>query len=162
MTTKADYTNEEWELLVAGPMLAGLGVSLVDKGLISDFREHAAIERAIEKGKNTYGSNALVQAVLAERHARGEAAKKAPEGETPESVLAKLVQLDAFLDKRAQGDDAKLAEAIGYRNFLYEIADQAANASGGFLGLGEKVSDDERYFLKKLKEVLFREQNAAS
>lgn len=162
MTTKADYTNEEWQLLANGPMLAGHGISLLEKGLIADLREHAAIERAIEKGKDGYHSNALVQAVIADHRARGDEGKKAPEGETPESVLAKLVQIDGILDRHAAGDDAKLSEAIGYRNFLYEIADQAANASGGFLGLGDKVSDDERYFLKKLKEVLFREPNPAS
>lgn len=158
MTTKADYTNEEWELLCAGPLLAGLGVSLLDPGLVSSLQESAAIARATREAKAAYSDNQLVQAVVAEVDAKGDAAHKVPEGATSESVLEKLVKIDAILDQKAKANPAQANEGIEYRNFLYQVADRAANASGGFLGLGEKVSEEEAYYLKKLKEILFREQ----
>lgn len=160
MTTKADYTNEEWELLCAGPLLAGLGVSLLDPGLLSGMQESAAITRATTEAKATYSDNALVQGVIAELEARGE--QKPPEGATPESVLEKLLKIDAILDLKGQGNEDQQSEGLVYRSFLYEVADKAAHASGGFLGLGEKVSADEAYYLKKVKDILFREQTPKS
>jgi hypothetical protein len=156
MTTKADYTNEEWELLCAGPLLAGVGVSLLHPGLLSGLRENAAIHRAVHEAKATYADNALVVAVVAAFEAKGDEAHKAPEGATTETVLAQLVQIDAILDKKAQVSDEQAEEALIYRNFLYEVADRAAHAAGGFLGLSDTVSEDEAYYLKKLKDILFR------
>lgn len=158
MTTKADYTNEEWDLLCAGPLLAGLGVSLIERGLVSDLQESAAITRAVLDAKKTYSDNELIQAVIAAFEAKGGDAAKGPEGATPESVLEQLIKLDAALDAKAKADPKVAEEGIVYRNFLYGVADEVANAAGGFMGLGEKVSEDEAYFLKKLKEILFREQ----
>lgn len=163
MTTKADYTNEEWELLSAGPLLAGLGVSLLDPGLLSGMQEGSAVDRAIGEAKASYAGNELVQGVLAELAAHGEAGKKKlAEGATTTSVLAKLVEIDAILDRKGKEGDETMSEGLSYRNFLYNIADRAANAAGGFMGLGDKVSEDEAYYLKKLKDILFREQSPAS
>ncbi|MFT3774508.1 MAG: hypothetical protein QM820_54825 [Minicystis sp.] len=160
MTTKADYSNEEWELLCAGPHLAGLGISLLDPGLVSGLQESTAIAHAIRDAKATYADNALVQAVIAAIDEKGDH-NKHPEGETSETVLEKLQKIDALLDKKGQADEATLSEGIVYRNFLYQVADRAANAAGGFMGLGEKVSEEERYYLHKLKEILFREPAAS-
>lgn len=162
MTTKADYTNEEWELLCAGPLLAGLGVSLLDPGLVSGLAENFAIKAATHAAKEAYSDNELVKAVVAAIEAKGDAAFKAPEGATSESVLEQLVKIDAILDAKAKANEAVADEGIVYRNFLYRVADKAANAAGGFLGLGDKVSEEEAYYLKKLKEILFREGAPAS
>lgn len=158
MSTKADYTNEEWELLCAGPLLAGLGVSLLDPGLISGLQEHAAIGRAIHEAHKEYADNQLVQAVVADIEAKGEKAHEPPQGMTSEKVLEKLVKIDAILDQKGKASEDAADEGIVYRNFLYQVADRAANAAGGFMGLGDKVSEEEAYYLKKLKEILFREQ----
>ena len=160
MTKQADYTKEEWELLCTGPMLAGLGVSLLDPGFISTAKEVGAIVRATQEGKTTYSENELIQAVIAEMEHSGDELQPLPEGTTAEDVLAKLVKIDALLDQRAAAEGG--LEGIGYRNFLLHIADQAANASGGFLGFGKKVSEEEATYLTKLKEILFREQKPAS
>jgi len=157
MTKKADYTNYEWELLCGGPLLAGLGVSLLDPGLISGLKEIAAVAHAAEEAKTAYTENELIQAVIAELEAKGDESKQIPEGSTSEIVLEKLVKIDSILDKKTPE-----AEGIGYRNFLYQLADRAANASGGFLGLGEKVSEEEAFYLNKLKEILFRAERPTS
>lgn len=160
MTTKADYSKEEWDLLCAGPMLAGLGVTLLDPGLVSGMQEGAAIHRVMHDAKATYADNALISAVIADIEAKGEAAKKAPAGATPESVLAELVKVDAILDAKGKTDEDTASEGLAYRTFLQNIAEKAANAAGGIFGLGEKVSEEEAYYLKKLKEILFRDAPA--
>lgn len=156
MTTKADYTNDEWELLCSGPLLAGLGVSLLAPGLVSGMKENAAITRATHEAKAACADNTLVQGVIAELEAKGDHTKP-PAGATPESVLEKLLQIDTILDQKGKASEETQSEGLVYRNFLYQVADQAAHASGGFLGLGEKVSPEEAYYLKKLKDILFRE-----
>ncbi|APR87752.1 hypothetical protein A7982_13101 [Minicystis rosea] len=158
MTTKADYTNEEWDLLCSGPTLAGLGVTLLDPGLVSGLQEGAAISRAIHEAKGRYADNALVQAIVADFEGKGDHVHALPEGTTSASVLEKLVQIDGILDAKSKKGDTEANEGLGYRNFLYQVADKAANASGGFLGLGDKVSEEEAYYLKKLKDILFRDQ----
>jgi hypothetical protein len=159
MTTKADYTNEEWDLLCAGPLLAGTGVSLLDPGLVSGLQENAAISNAVRDAKAKYADNALVQAVVAAFEAKGADAHRATPGATPESVLAELIKIDALLDQKGATNEDVADEGIVYRNFLYEVADKAANAAGGFMGLGDKVSEEEAYYLKKLKDILFRVQS---
>jgi hypothetical protein len=150
MSTKADYTKEEWELLCSGPVLAGVGVLLLDAGLIADRQELHAIAKTTSAGKSEYADSAFVQAVLAEagehdsKHVRHE-------GMTTDEVLGKLKEIDAILDKKGEEN-----EAVVYKNFLFHVADAAANASGGFHGLGNKVSDDERTYLAALKDILFR------
>ncbi|MEO7330012.1 MAG: hypothetical protein ABI193_15665 [Minicystis sp.] len=150
MSTKADYTKEEWELLCSGPALAGIGVMLLDSGLIADRRELSAMAKTTSEAKAEYSGNAFVQAIVAElgthdsKHVRHE-------GMTAEEVLGKLKEIDAILDKKGEEN-----EAVVYKNFLFHVADAAANASGGFLGLGHKVSDEERTYLAAVKDILFR------
>lgn len=150
MSTKADYTNEEWELLCSGPALAGVGVLLLDSGFIADHQELAAIARTSSEAKAEYSGNAFVQAIIAEvgthdsKHVR-------KEGMTAEEVLGKLKEIDAILDKKGEEN-----EAVVFKNFLFHVADAAANASGGFLGLGNKVSSEEKDYLAALKDILFR------
>lgn len=150
MSTKADFTEAQWELLCAGPALAGIGVMVLDASLVSDVPELAAIAQKTSDGQARHGDNPLVQAILAEL-GRHDAKHIGPEGTTAEEVLTKLVAIDAILDAACEP-----GEALVYRNFLFDVADAAAQAWGGFFGLGERVSDEERAYLGKLKDILFR------
>ncbi|MFO0761995.1 MAG: hypothetical protein U0359_36480 [Byssovorax sp.] len=154
MATKADFTAEEWELLCSGPALAGIGVTLLESGAIADLRELHATAKATAAGKGEYAESELVQGVLAEA-ATHDSAHVRHQGMTTDEVLGKLQQIDQILDKKG-GE----IEGIRYKNFLFHVADAAAHASGGFLGLGNKVSDDERTYLAKLKDILFRDAAA--
>ncbi len=150
MSTKADYTNEEWELLCSGPALAGIGVMLLDSGLIADRQELSAIAKTTSEAKDEYSGNAFVQAIVAELGAH-DSKHVRHEGMTTDEVLGKIKEIDALLDKKGEAN-----EAVVYKNFLFHVADAAANASGGFFGLGDKVSDEEKTYLAAVKDLLFR------
>lgn len=150
MSTKADYTQDEWELLCSGPALAGVGVLVLDSGLISDMQELAAVAQKTSEGKSEYADSPFLQEVLAEL-GQHDAKHVQSEGMTAEGVLGKIVEIDRILDAKGGA-----GEALLYKNFLFNVADAAANASGGFLGLGDKVNEEERGYLTKLKDILFR------
>lgn len=150
MSTKADYSKEEWELLCAGPALAGVGVLLLDAGVIADRQELSAIAKTTSAAKAEYSGDAFLQAIIAEL-GEHDAKHVRHEGMTTDEVLGKLKEIDAILDKKG-GEN----ESVVYKNFLFHVADAAAHASGGFFGLGDKVNDEEKTYLAALKDILFR------
>ena len=48
MTTKADFTEEEWATLIRAPMVAGAAISLADPGgPMEVFKETAAVVKVV-------------------------------------------------------------------------------------------------------------------
>lgn len=151
MATKADFSNEEWTKVLEAPLLAGMGISLLDMGVVSFAKELHAMIKAVVEAKASYTGNPLVQAVIADFETKSTDAPPAPpEKKNSDAILADIGQVVAIVDAKAAGDEAR-----GFKTFLFGISEQVANASGsGFLGFGEKVSDDEKAFLAKLKSTL--------
>lgn len=150
MATKADFSNEEWTKVMEAPLLAGMGISLLDIGVVSFAKELHAMIKAVVEAKANYAGNPLVQAVIADFESKADTQPAPPEKKNSDAILADIGQIVAIVDAKAAGDEAR-----GFKTFLFGISEQVANASGsGFLGFGEKVSDDEKAFLTKLKSTL--------
>ena len=67
MTTKSDFTEEEWARVVRAPFVAGLAISLADPGgPIEAVKETAATLRTVTGGAGS-GRGALVDAITARR-----------------------------------------------------------------------------------------------
>jgi hypothetical protein len=150
MATKESFSSDEWNLLMNAPVLAGMGVSMIDFGVVSFAKEFAAMIRAVTEAKAKYPTNALVQALAAEFESNGDAPAPAEGKKTPDEILSELEKVAAVVNAKAPQ-----AEAREFKTFLYGISETVANASGeGFLGFGEKVSDKEREYLARVKAVL--------
>ena len=151
MTTRADYTDNEWKLLMDAPTLVGMGVSMADFGVVSFAKEFAALIRAVIGAKEKYPSNQLIQSLVAEFEKKDQSPPADGEGKkSQDDMLADLGKVAALVDNKAAGDEAR-----GFKTFLVDLSEQVANASGeGFLGFGEKVSDKERDYLQKLRSTL--------
>ncbi len=152
MTTRDSFTDEEWALLTQATTSACTAITMSDATVVSLFKEMSALGRKLAQGKDTYQSNELLQAVLAHK----QEAQKSQGGEAPlpeEAVvdsLNKVGQVAKLLDEKATS-----VEAEQFKQFLYEIGVEVANASGeGWLGFGKKVSDREEEGLEKLKTAL--------
>jgi hypothetical protein len=169
MTTEADYTPDEWRLLVEAPGTAALAVIAADKsGIFGMAREITAVSDRLESEHEQAGtSNELIAAVLARagrEESPGDADAEAGETETSEEgARADTERAKADAIERARGVATLLAakstpeEADGFKRWLLTIAETAANASkeGGFLGIGgTRVSEDERAALEELKAAL--------
>ena len=65
MTGKADFTEEEWELISEGPPSAGLIVVTAGRGGV--FRETLAIPAAYVEARQLYGGSELLDEIVTAR-----------------------------------------------------------------------------------------------
>ena len=99
MATKADFTPDEWKLLLQSPLIAGVAISAADpSGLIGMMRESMASARALIQAKTDPNADALVKAVGGEfetSEGRGlaqDGVKTAITGaKTPAEIVSKAV-----------------------------------------------------------------------
>jgi hypothetical protein len=158
MTTRADFTDEEWERLGRAPLIAGLAISLADPGgPIEAIKEStAALQVLREAGaKGEFGP--FVQAVArdaAERAARREnplSGFRPSRDRARDDVLDELRAVNRLLTAKLAPEDA-----ADFRDYLKEAAQRAAKAAreGGFLGIGgTRVSEREQEMLDDLGEI---------
>ncbi len=157
MTTKTDFTAEEWEQLLEAPMSIAMYIAVASPSVFGSIKEAISVAKNIAK-KTQEGTTELLSALLAEFQDK-EAAKQAqPEFESkdPDSIkqeiLDELGAVVALLDEKASTE-----EATEIKSWLYQIGVDAANASkeGGFLGIGAvRVSDEEKAALEELAGIM--------
>jgi hypothetical protein len=159
MTTKADYSSEEWKSLLVAPFFASMLVVISDMNM-GFFKELAALGQAVTLTA-THTKNELLRDIAADL------GKK----ETQETIKPEMEKLQGQKDPQAlkQGFmDAMLAAAdlvsgrsdvdgAAYRQWLFYLAQQTAEGSkeGGFLGIGAvRVSEKEKAMLVELSQAL--------
>jgi hypothetical protein len=158
MTTKADFTDEEWARLERAPFVAGMAISLADPGgPIEAVKESMAAMKAVMEAAQA-GSGELVEAVARSatekvRHRQSPlGAFKARGALAGEEILEDLRAVNELVSRKATPQ-----EAAGFREWLLTAAKRSADAAkeGGFLGFkAERVSEGEQRMLDKLGEVL--------
>src|ERR1700685_727468 len=144
MATKADFTADEWKLLLQSPLIAGVAISAAEpSGIIGMLRESMASARALVQVRTDPNADALVKAVGSEfetSEGRGlaqEGVKTAITGaKTPAEIVAKA--LDALKAASAVLDAKGGPDAMPFKTWLAGVAKSVAEAApeGGFLGLG--------------------------
>jgi hypothetical protein len=159
MTTKADFTDEEWARLERSPIVAGMAISLADPGgPIGSLKESMAAIKTRAEAAMYGGWGELVDAVAisvaekAQRRASLLGNFKPKDARAGEQILEELRAVNALVTLKATPE-----EAAGFREWLLEAAKQAAEAAkeGGFLGFkAESVSEGEQRMLDRLREVL--------
>ena len=162
MVTKADFTADEWKLVLGSPMLASLAVTLADpSGLWGTLKEGMASGMALLAAKNDAGANALAKAIADDMESgegrtaardglKAELAGKSP-AEMKQQVLAALTRVGEIVSAK----DA--ADAQGFKAWLQQVAQKTAEAAseGGFLGFGGvQVSDAEKATLTDVAKAL--------
>lgn len=155
MSTQADYTAEEWDLIVSGPVVAGTTIVFADPALFGSIKESAAIAKAI----NDYGQTSsveLIQAIgAAVRGGQKPKTPQVPKEQGPKGALKYLIAESRRAVDLVQGKSPEEAEP--YAQYLLDIAQKTAESSkeGGFLGIGAtRVSEQEKAVLARLAEEL--------
>jgi hypothetical protein len=159
MTSKTDFTEDEWTRLKRAPFVAGMAISLADPGgPIELVKETAAtlktVRDAAESGGRGELIDALAQEVVADARERKSPLQdfKAKGALAGQEILEELAGVNRIVSSKAAPE-----EADAYRDWLETAAQEAANAAkeGGFLGFrAERVSEGEQRMLDKLAEVL--------
>jgi hypothetical protein len=159
MTTKADYTEEEWTRLKRGPFIAGLALSLADPGgPIEAIKETMATLKTVTDATDSGTRSGLVGEIAREvteeaRHRKNPLAGFKPKGSlAAQEILDELRAVNGIVTKKATPEEAE-----DYRAWLLAAAKEAADAAkeGGFLGFrAERVSEGEKRMLDELATVL--------
>jgi hypothetical protein len=162
MTTKADFTEEEWARLGRAPLVAGMAISLADPGgPIEAIKEStAAIGTVLEAAKSGNHGD-FVRSVAADVAEKTQQRQSPLGGFRPkgaqagEAVLDELRKVNALLIEKTTPE-----EADQFRELLKTAAQNTAKAAkeGGFLGFrAELVSEREQEMLDRLAEVFHGE-----
>jgi hypothetical protein len=156
MSTRNDYSAEEWKAITAAPVVAGLFITLSDaSGLVGTAKEAMAVGRAITE--SAAGSSPEIVKSLAEsvRSAGGRPElPDIPRGDRAQVQSTLITNLKAAATAVASKSPS---EVDAYKSWLLSVATKVSHASkeGGFLGFGgTDVSDAEREGLKQLAEAL--------
>ena len=155
MTTKTDFTDEEWIRLGRAPLVAGMAISLADPGgPIETIKESNAAIRTVLEAAQSGEHGELVQAIardVAEKARRREnpMAGFRPKGaDARNEVLEELRAVNALLVEKTTPE-----ETAEFRDWLRTAAQNTATAAkeGGFLGFNAQlVSEREQQMLDTL------------
>ena len=157
MTTKADFTEEEWVKLYRAPLVAGMGVSLADIGGPIEMSKEsmAAMKTAVtptEEQGLLVDLSAGLKVVLEEKQNPLSDLKPESGADPRQLILDELREVNRIVTQKAT-----VEEATGYRAWVLQSAKNAAEAAkeGGFFGIGAvTVSEGEETFLSKVEEML--------
>jgi hypothetical protein len=159
MTSKADFTDEEWARLKRAPFVAGMAISLADPGgPIEAVKETAATLKTVRGAED--GGRGELPAEIAREVVADAGQRKNPLGGFKPSkganagveIVDELREVNRIVSEKASPEDA-----AAIRQWLIDAAQEAANAAkeGGFLGFhAERVSQGEQQMLDRLNEVL--------
>jgi small-conductance mechanosensitive channel len=158
MTSRSDFTDDEWERLGRAPLVVAMAISLADPGgPLETFKESSAALRTLAEAARDGGYGEFVQSVAQDVAARAQR-RQTPLGDfkpdranARQEVLAELRTVNALLQQKATPEE--LAE---FREWLRTAAQRAALAAteGGFLGFGgERVSEREQQMLETIGRI---------
>jgi hypothetical protein len=160
MSKQSDYTPEEWKIISAAPVMAGLLVTVSDvSGPIGAAKEAIAVIKGVMDTAGTT-SNELIKSVA-------EGITKGGKPDMPDLPGDLAGTRKALIDGCTRAltlvQQKSPAEAEEYKEWLASLAQKTAEASkeGGFLGFGgTQISDDEKAAVNELSSALGRSAKA--
>jgi hypothetical protein len=143
MTSKSDFTAEEWQLVLEAPPSAGLIVVTAQRG--GSFRETVAMAKAYVEARQQHGKSELLDDIVAAKPERDHTHYHSPE-ELKQAGLQHLRDSVALLAKKATP-----AELEEYRRFIVTLTHKVAAAHREH---GQEVSASEQAAIDEITEAL--------
>lgn len=162
MTTKTDYSDEEWQLLIDAPILAGLAVMMSGKSGLGTMKEAVSLTQGTLSGAKEYPNVELIGAIVDARLKGGEKSSAETFTNNPYQGLG-IEKFMATVSEKCKAASEVLAkkatpeEASAFRAWVLSIADDVSKAAreGGFLGFGgTQVSVEEVAAIDRIKSAL--------
>ncbi len=143
MTSKSDFTPEEWELILEAPPSAGMIVVFAQRG--GSFRETIAMAKAYAEARQQHGESELLDEIVAAKPERDHTRYHSPE-ELKQHGLQHLRDSVALLERKATP-----AEVDDYRRFIVTLSQKVAAAHREH---GQEVSESEQTAINDITEAL--------
>jgi hypothetical protein len=143
MTGKADFSEQEWDLVLEGPPSAGMIVLTAQRG--GTIRESFAIAKSYVEAREQHGQSQLLDEIVSAKpeidHTRYHSVD-----ELQRAGLQRLRDAVALLDQKAAPDEVE-----GYRRFVLALAERVASAHREG---GQDVSEPERAAIAEISSAL--------
>jgi len=143
MTGKADFTDEEWKLVVEGPPSAGMIVVTAQRG--GTIRETYAIAKAYVEARQQHGASQLLDEIVSAKPEIDHTRYRSFD-ELKQHGLQHLRDAVGVLEQKASAD-----EVDDYKRFALALADKVANAHRED---GVKVSEAESAAIGEISAAL--------
>jgi hypothetical protein len=143
MTGKADFTEEEWELILEAPPSAGLIVMTADRG--GTFRESFSMAKAYAEARQRHGDSELLDEIVSTKPKIDRAGAHSPD-ELRARALQHVRDAVAVVERKATPEELE-----DYRRFVLTVADRVAHAHREG---GQEVSDAERAAIEEIAAAL--------
>jgi hypothetical protein len=143
VTSKSDFTTEEWQLILEAPPTAGLIVVTAQRG--GSFRETVAMAKAYVEARQQHGQSELLDAIVAAKPERDHTHYHSPE-QLKEHGLQHLRDAVALLGTKST------PEEVGeYRRFIITLSQRVAAAHREH---GRDVSEAEQAAIDDIRAAL--------
>ena len=157
MTSKASFTDEDWERVLRAPMVAGMAITIADPGgPIEISKEGIATLRAATvppSQQELLAAVALdIQAMIQQKQNPARNFKPTSAPTAGAEILDELRAVGAIVAEKATPEETE-----AFRTWLIATAQAAADAAkeGGFMGFGAvQVSEGEQTMLDQLRGAL--------
>ena len=143
MTSKSDFTAEEWQLILEAPPSAGMIVVTAQRG--GSFRETIAMAKAYAEARQQHGESELLDEIVAARPERDHTHYHSPE-EFKEQALQHLRDAVELLQRKATP-----VEVDEYRQFILTLVNKVAAAHREH---GHGVSESEQAAIVEITAAL--------
>ena len=160
MAKKADFTPEEWQLILSLPQVASLYLALASpSGPLGLAQEMIASTKGVVEALKASSGNELIDALAADIREKAEKRERLePPLKTGNDLNEMKAQcLQACRDVAALLSQKAPADVEQYKQWVYQSAQNSANAAkeGGVFGIGgERVSEAETAALRELATAL--------
>jgi hypothetical protein len=128
MTSKTDFTEDEWKAMQKGVTGVGMLVSVSDRDFTDTFGEVGALARYLEEQREQSQSELIRE--LSEPRKSGFGLTSSPQEVETETLEALRAATAALTSKAPNELDA-------YRQLVLGVADRVANAKGGGMSPSE-------------------------
>jgi hypothetical protein len=144
MTGSADFTPEEWQVVLEGPPSAGLIVITAQRG--GTFRETLSMAKAYTEARQNHGASQLLDEIVSAKPHIDHTRYSSPD-ELKQAGLQHIRDAVALLEGKATPDEVE-----EYKRFVVTLAEKVANAhrEGG----DSAVSDAERAAIEEIQGAL--------
>ena len=143
MTSKSDFTTEEWDLILEAPPSAGAIVVFAQRG--GTFRETIAMAKAYAEARKQHGNSELLDDIVAAKPERDHTHYHSFD-ELKQAALQHLRDSVALLQKKATPE-----EVDEYRKFIVTLSQKVAAAHREH---GHDVSDAEQGAINDITQAL--------
>jgi hypothetical protein len=143
MTSKSDFTAEEWQLILEAPPSAGMIVVTAQRG--GSFRETIAMAKAYAEARQQHGKSELLDDIAAAKPERDHTHYHSFE-EMKEHGLQHLRDSVALLQRKAAPEEVE-----EYRRFIVTLSQRVAAAHREH---GQDVSEAEQAALNDITAAL--------